>query len=179
MTFYSKLSIEIKRQFQTSDITIPETRAQCVSVAQRVWEGLYSPEKRRDTRPYQEPRRDSGSHQNRDQPVTSKYPRPDSRRDRKDRYRTSHRKNEHAERLQEKQSIVTCFNCQEPGHYATACPRRKDQKDRHQKAKVQSAQRAQSTASSRRSTSPDSDSSRITSEEPQNLSEPDSDDSLN
>ena len=47
MTFYSKLSPELKRQFETSDITIPETRAQCVAVAQRVWEGLYGNEKRK------------------------------------------------------------------------------------------------------------------------------------
>jgi hypothetical protein len=36
MAFYSKLTKELKRQFKTSDIAIPETRAQCVAVAQRV-----------------------------------------------------------------------------------------------------------------------------------------------
>jgi hypothetical protein len=45
MTFYSKLSRELKKQFKTADIPIPETRAKCVAVAQRVWEGLYGPEK--------------------------------------------------------------------------------------------------------------------------------------
>ena len=47
MTFYSKLSPELKRQSETSDITIPETRAQCVAVAQRVQEGLYGNKKRK------------------------------------------------------------------------------------------------------------------------------------
>ena len=36
MAFYSKLTRELKRQFQTADIAIPETRAECVAVAQRV-----------------------------------------------------------------------------------------------------------------------------------------------
>ena len=36
MTFYSKLTKELKTQFKTSDIPIPETRAKCVAVAQRV-----------------------------------------------------------------------------------------------------------------------------------------------
>jgi hypothetical protein len=39
--FYSKLTRELKRQFKTSDISIPETRAKCVAVAQRIWEGLH------------------------------------------------------------------------------------------------------------------------------------------
>ena len=33
MTFYSKLTRELKKQFKTSDILIPETRAKCVAVA--------------------------------------------------------------------------------------------------------------------------------------------------
>ena len=33
IAFYSKLTKELKRQFKTSDIAIPETRAQCVAVA--------------------------------------------------------------------------------------------------------------------------------------------------
>ena len=40
MTFYSKLSSELKRQFKTSNIQIPETRAKCVAISQRIWEGL-------------------------------------------------------------------------------------------------------------------------------------------
>jgi hypothetical protein len=36
MTFYSKLTRELKKQFKTSDIPIPETRAKCVAVAQRI-----------------------------------------------------------------------------------------------------------------------------------------------
>jgi hypothetical protein len=33
MTFYSKLTKELKRQFKTSNIPIPGTRAKCVAVA--------------------------------------------------------------------------------------------------------------------------------------------------
>jgi hypothetical protein len=36
MTFYSKLTLELKKQFKTLDIHIPKTRAKCVAVAQRV-----------------------------------------------------------------------------------------------------------------------------------------------
>jgi hypothetical protein len=63
LTFYSKLSKELKRQFKTSDILIPDTRAKCIAVAQRVWEGLYGPEKR-----------SSGPSPS----TSSKYPCPDS-----------------------------------------------------------------------------------------------------
>ena len=34
--FYSKLTRELKKQFKTSDIPIPETRAKYVAVAQHV-----------------------------------------------------------------------------------------------------------------------------------------------
>src|SRR3954451_22933382 len=47
MTFYSKLTKELKKQFKTSDIPIPETRAKCVAVAQRIWEGLYGSDERK------------------------------------------------------------------------------------------------------------------------------------
>ena len=36
MTFYSKLTEELKKQFKTSDIPIPETRAKCITIAQCV-----------------------------------------------------------------------------------------------------------------------------------------------
>ena len=45
--FYSKLTRELKKQFKTSDIPIPDTRAQCVAVAQRIQEGLYRLDKKR------------------------------------------------------------------------------------------------------------------------------------
>jgi len=45
MTFYSKLTRELKKQFKTSDICIPETRAEYVAVAQCIWEGLYGSDK--------------------------------------------------------------------------------------------------------------------------------------
>jgi hypothetical protein len=47
MVFYSKLTRELKRQFKVADIAIPGTRAQCVAVAQRVWEDLYDFEGRK------------------------------------------------------------------------------------------------------------------------------------
>src|SRR5438045_7671048 len=47
MTFYSKLTKELKRQFKTADIPIPKTRAKCVAVAQCIWEGLHGPDERK------------------------------------------------------------------------------------------------------------------------------------
>jgi hypothetical protein len=83
MTFYSKLSKELKRQFKTSDIPILDTRAKCVVVAQRIWEGLHGAD---DKRGFQDQitRPSSG-------PSTDKYPRPKLGLDRRDRYRLDHR----------------------------------------------------------------------------------------
>ena len=96
MTFYSKLAKELKRQFKTADIPIPDTRAKCVAVAQRIWEGLHGDDRRglKDltTRP------SSG-------PSTGlKYPRPDSGQDRRDRYHLDHRSRDdrNKERLKNK-----------------------------------------------------------------------------
>jgi hypothetical protein len=173
MAFYSKLTRELKRQFKTSDIAIPETRAQCVAVAQRVWEGLYSNEKEKE--PYRNPRPGTSSYEHRHVSTSSKYPRPDSRRDRKDRYRTNHRREERtsSEKPRGSQPNIICYNCQEPGHYATSCPRRKEHKERRSEAKIQSVQQHPEGASPSPSPSP---SSRTGSEEPtaRNLS-PDSD----
>ena len=36
MTFYSKLSKELRKQFKTSDIPIPETRAKYITIAQYI-----------------------------------------------------------------------------------------------------------------------------------------------
>ena len=74
MTFYSKLTKELKKQFKTSDICIPETRAKCVAVAQHIWEGLHgSDEKKGFT--------------DRPSPVVAlKYPCIGSERDHKDQY---------------------------------------------------------------------------------------------
>jgi hypothetical protein len=164
MAFYSKLTRELKRQFKTSDIAIPETRAQCVAVAQRVWEGLYGSEGRRSQRDTKSYDRTNAST---DISTSSKYPRPDSRRDRKDRYRTSHRREERtsSEKPRGSQPNITCYNCQEPGHYATSCPKRREHKERRSEAKIQSVQQHPEGASP-------SSSSRTGSEEPmaQNLS---------
>jgi hypothetical protein len=180
MAFYSKLTRELKRQFKTSDIAIPETRAQCVAVAQRVWEGLYPNDSRRNLERDSRNQRPELTNRPRYASEPTKYPRPDSRRDRTDRYRTSHRRNEQRDDVRnEKQPAVICYNCQQPGHYSTSCPKRKE---RHQEAKIQSAQRQrqQSEASERPSESHSPERSlspQTSSEEPQILS--DSDDSLN
>ena len=50
--FYSKLTRELKKQFKTSDILILETRAKCVAIAQRVWEGLYRLEETKNFKSY-------------------------------------------------------------------------------------------------------------------------------
>jgi hypothetical protein len=93
MIFYSKLTQELKRQFNMSNIAIPETRTQCAAVAQRVWEGLHGCKAMQSTQTYRDKGKDSRSY--RDQArSSSKYHKSDSRRDRKDRYHTSHRKNE-------------------------------------------------------------------------------------
>ena len=39
--FYSKLTRELKKQFKTSNISIPNTRAQYIAIAQCIQEGLY------------------------------------------------------------------------------------------------------------------------------------------
>ena len=79
MMFYSKLTRELKKQFKTSDIPIPDTRAQCVAVAQHIWEGLHGSDKKR------------GSTDKPDPTTGPKYPRIGSERDRKDRYHQDHR----------------------------------------------------------------------------------------
>jgi hypothetical protein len=122
MTFYSKLHRTLKQQFKTSDITIPETRAKCVSVAQRVWEGLH------DGKP-------SISEKKGESRSASKYPQAGSGRDRKDQYHLSHRKPEHQETRKE----LVCFSCNKPGHYATDCPDRKP-------AKIQAARENRSVS---------------------------------
>jgi hypothetical protein len=161
MTFYSKLTPELKQQFKTSDITIPETRAQCVSVAQRVWEGLYGPERRKDNHDYRNSEKTSRSSQD----YTSsgpKHSRPDSRRDRKDRYHISHRKQEReiSKDTTDKRHDIVCYLCKQSGHYATDCPKRKEQKP-YRKAKVQSAQQPDSSPQSSPCSSPHSSSEEL------------------
>ncbi len=136
MMFYSKLTRELKKQFKTSDIPIPDTRAQCVAVAQRIWEGLHGSDEKR------------GSTDKLDPATGPKYPRIGSERDCKDRYYWDHRSRDdrnqdrprNQDRLRNEPTTIksekepTCYRCNKPGHYATNCPDRKE----HMKAKVQS-----------------------------------------
>jgi hypothetical protein len=171
MTFYSKLSKELKRQFKTSDIPIPDTRAKCVAVAQRIWEGLHGADDRRSFKD-QITRPSSG-------PSTGlKYPRPDSGPDRRDQYRLDHRsrddQNKERPRNNLRKDQPTCFSCNKPGHYATSCPDRKRTSEKTgTKARIQSTQQDYSSpiASSQ-------DGSRASTELPQSEPE-DSSDSLN
>ena len=48
--FYSKLTKELKKQFKTSDIPIPETRAKYITVAQYIQEGLYRSDRKRSSK---------------------------------------------------------------------------------------------------------------------------------
>jgi hypothetical protein len=164
MMFYSKLMKELKKQFKTSDIPIPETRAKCVAVAQRIWDGLHGPEERKSSESYK-------SSREKDDP---KYPRIDSKRDRKDRYHLGHRQKDDRNKEKRKSTPereITCFKCNKLGHYATSCP---DLKGSDKKAKIQSTQKdhSQSTASSR-------SSSPSRSEAPGTPIDSDSSDSLN
>ena len=150
-------------------------------MAQHVWEGLYGHKKRKGIQSYQDQDRnpkDQGRDLHQDQLVSSKYPQPDSRRDHKDWYHTSHHKEERytSAKPPEKQPIY--YNCQQPGHYSPDCLRRRDQKGRH-KAKIQSAQQAKSEASSQREPSYTPESLHTASEEPQTSDRSDSYDSLN
>jgi hypothetical protein len=181
MTFYSKLTRELKKQFKTADIPIPETRAKCVAVAQRIWEGLHGPDERRGFENYKNPERSLKKKDLREKDDSGpKYPSTDSRRGRKDRYRLERRQKD--DRNKEKrrstpEKEVICFKCNKPGHYAPNCPDLKEAK----KAKIQSTRKDRSQASSRsssRSSSPSS--SQSNSETPKVLTDDsDSSDSLN
>ena len=137
MTFYSKLTKELKRQFKTSDIPIPETRAKCVAVAQRIWDGLYGSQEKKISESY----KSSEGYKKDD--TKPKYPCIDSKRDRKDRYHLSYRykdnRNKEKRRATPKKELI-CFNCNKPGHYATNCP----EKEPSKKAKIQSIQKDRS-----------------------------------
>ena len=79
--FYLKLTTELKKQFKTSNIPIPNTRAQCVAIAQRIQEGLYRLDEKKDL--YRLGERKGST--DRPSPITgSKYPYISSKRDRKD-----------------------------------------------------------------------------------------------
>ena len=81
MTFYSKLTQELKKQFKTSNIHILETRAKCMAVAQHIQEGLYGLDQRKSLYGSDEKK----SFIDRSSPTTGpKYPYISSKRDYKD-----------------------------------------------------------------------------------------------
>jgi hypothetical protein len=172
MTFYSKLTQELKRQFKTSDILIPDTRAKCVAVAQRIWEGLHGVDdkrglKDRATKPGLGPSTST----------SLKYPRLDSSRDQKDWYHLDHcsrdDQNKEKSRNKSKKDQIIYFSYNKPGHYALSCPDRKGSSDKTTtRAKVQSARQDYSPIASTQASS--------RAESPQLKSESeDSSDSLN
>jgi hypothetical protein len=71
------------------------------------------------------------------------------RRDRRDRYCTSYQKDERYNNKKPKkgQLDVTCYNCREPGHYVTSCPKPKEHKERRLEAKIQAVQQYNTDAS--------------------------------
>jgi Zinc knuckle len=148
MTFYSKLTRELKRQFKTADIPIPETRAKCVAVAQRIWEGLHGTE-----RPGRNSKDIRTKEESKQPTIGSKNPRPDSRRDRLDRYHRDHRKEER-DYERKPDSQPTCYKCGKVGHYADRCPEPKDVEKDKAKPKIQSTLREHSPIPGSRSPSP-------------------------
>jgi hypothetical protein len=120
MTFYSKLTRDLKRQFKTSDILIPETRAQCVAVAQRVWEGLNPYDQTRIPRP-KEDNRDRSKDIRDSQPKGFKDPQlKDSRP--KDPSGVNQHHKDYYKNYYKEQKTLTCFKCGKEGHYANTCP---------------------------------------------------------
>ncbi len=87
MTFYSKLTKELKKQFKSANIHILETRAKCVAVAQCVWEGLHRTDKKKGQCTREGIRRSNKKRGLTDRPTSTtgpKYSRIGSKRDYKD-----------------------------------------------------------------------------------------------
>ncbi len=131
MMFYSKLTKELKKQFKTSDIPIPETRAKCVAIAQHVQESLCRLKEKKSFESYK------GSREK--DKCSSKYLQTDSRRDWKDRYYLGYyyKNNQNKEKTRptsEKKQLV-CYKCNKLGYYTTSCS---NQKELTKKAKIQS-----------------------------------------
>ena len=68
MTFYSKLTRELKKQFKTSDIPIPETRAKCVAVAQCIWDRLYRSDEKKSPENYKKEKDDQNKEKRKSTP---------------------------------------------------------------------------------------------------------------
>ncbi|KAN0079737.1 hypothetical protein V8E54_004951 [Elaphomyces granulatus] len=99
--FYSKLSSELKRQFQTAHIKVPKSRAKCAAVAQEIWEALH-PEYRKSKEHKQrnqfwkdskEKDKDSNTKDKRHWHTRGNSQQRESKRFRKDMYNLSHRRN--------------------------------------------------------------------------------------
>ena len=135
MIFYSKLSKELKKQFKTSDIPIPDIRAKCITIAQQVWEGLYGPSDQRSSK-------NNTSSKDNTSKYTSRYPCHGLSRDRKNQYYLGHysRDNQNKDKPKNKYTTPkpkkksTYFICYKPSYYASSYPNQK--KPSNKKAKI-------------------------------------------
>jgi hypothetical protein len=146
MTFYSKLSSELKRQFKTSNIQIPETRAKCVAISQRIWEGLHQDgplsnrtrdftyqnhqgdmndrqdPKRGQQRPFHHRSLNGYRGSSREGTQIGHTPRPNTKTKDKDKIPPG----------VNKAGDLTCHKCGKSGHFRINCPRKDEQPARMQ-----------------------------------------------
>ena len=172
--FYSKLSSELKRQFQTAHIKIPKSRAKCAAVAQEIWEALH-PEYRKSkehkqrnqlSKDSKEKDKDSNTREERGHKrhwhTRGNSQQRESKRFRKDMYNLNHRRNSsrnqdkgggkkkklNDDTFKERTDKNLCYNCGKSGHYANDCQNKKSSKD-------DSVSKVQQTRAEKRSTSPE------------------------
>ncbi|KAK9241558.1 hypothetical protein V1506DRAFT_550373 [Lipomyces tetrasporus] len=138
LAFYSKLTDELKKQFKAADIKIPETRSECVAVAQRVWEGLHNEDKKMKESRHTSRRfysKDFSSKNKEDYKNRHGHKGLYRRDSQKDWHYSSHRPDNHRNEDKEKQKTSNlCFKCGKSGHFAPNCPEKQNTKEvRHNK----------------------------------------------